>query len=323
MKKKEIKSKIVVVYSIPQKSLSELTNDFEIIYPEGKEKFTKQELLEILPECKAAISIFTEPFDAEMIEAGRNLEIIANYGVGYNTIDIGAATKRGIRVTNSPSAVTEPTAEHVWALMLAISRRVAELDRKLRTGNVEWGVMKNLGIGLNGKVLGILGLGRIGKAVARRAHAFGLKVIYFSRHRLSGELERELNVEYREFDNLLRECDFLSINVPLTAETKHLIAADELRKMKNMAFIINTARGAVIDEKALVQALKNKEIAGAALDVFENEPFITEELKQFDNVVLSPHVGTGTYETRVEIGKEVVKNILAHFAGKTPPNIVA
>jgi len=318
----KMKKKILIVYAIPYEGIKSLENDFELIYPKNKEMFSRDEILNYLPDCHAVVSIFTQAFDAEMIKAAPYLELIANYGVGYNNIDLEEAKKRNIKVTNTPNPVTEPTAEHTLALMLSVARRISELDRKIRKNKIEWGVMKNLGSGLQKKTLGIVGMGRIGQVVARMSDAFGMKIIYFSRSSLSPIKESQLLATRVSFHELLQRADFVSLHVPLTNETKHLISVEELNLMKPSAYLINTARGAVVDEVALVDALKNNKIKGAGLDVFENEPSITEELKTFDNVVLSPHVGTGTYETRVEIGREVVDNIIAYFKGKTPPNLV-
>ena len=317
-----MKKKILIVYSIPYEGIKNLENDFELIYPKDKEMFSRDEILNYLPDCHAVVSIFTQAFDAEMIKAAPHLELIANYGVGFNNIDLKEAKERNIKVTNTPNSVTEPTAEHTLALMLSVARRVSELDRKIRKNEIEWGVMKNLGSGLQNKTLGIVGMGRIGQSVARMADVFGMKILYFSRTSLSPIKESQLLATRVSFQELLQRADFVSLHVPLTEKTKHLISSKELSLMKPSAYLINTARGAVIDELALVDALKNKHIRGAGLDVFENEPIISEELKTFDNVVLSPHVGTGTYETRVEIGREVAENIIAHFKGETPPNLV-
>ncbi len=314
--------KILVVYAVPREGFKSLEKDFELIYPQGKKSFSKNEILKYLPECEAAISIFTLPFGKEFMVKSPNLQIIANYGVGYNNIDMEFARSRAIRVTNTPTPVTEPTAEQAMALMLAVTRRTAELDRKLRTNEIEWGVMNNFGTSLAGKTLGIIGMGRIGQSVARRAEAFGLKVIYVSRHSLPPVLEAQLLAARIPLHELLERADIVSLHLPLNNQTHHFIGRKELDAMKKTAFIINTARGAVIDEAVLTEFLAQKKIAGAGLDVFEFEPKITEKLKTLDNVVLAPHVGTGTYETRVAIGKEVSDNILAHFRGEIPPNLV-
>ncbi|HAN76695.1 MAG TPA: hypothetical protein DCQ31_02390, partial [Bacteroidales bacterium] len=241
-----------------------------------------------------------------------------------NNIDINFAKQKGITVTNTPDPVVAPTADLTIGLLLALTRRIAELDHKLRSHKLEgWGLMDNLGFSLQNKVLGIIGMGNIGKAVAKRANAFGMKVIYNNRNRINADLERELNVTYASFVNLIGASDFISIHTPLTAETTNLISIGELMLMQNSAMIINTSRGKVIDEEALVYALQFGEISGAALDVFANEPEIHPELLKLPNTVVVPHIGTGTLEARVEIGLQAADNILAFFSGKKVPNRVA
>ena len=252
----------------------------------------------------------------ETCHAGKRLRLISNYGVGYNNIDTAYAREKGIAVTNTPRSVCNPTAELAMALMLALARRVAECDRRILTEKESlWGTMKNLGASLENKTLGIVGMGNIGKNVARKAEAFGMRVIYYNRRtEVSG---------YRRvpLDTLLQEADFVSLHTPLTTETRHLIGARELSLMKPTAMLINTARGAVIDETALADALRQKRIAGAALDVFENEPHVTDVLYRLDNVVLTPHVGTGTIDTRIAMAEEALANIRNFFQG-TPTNVV-
>jgi len=318
-----MKPKILVCYQIPRECLLYLENNFEVIYPE-KTGFSKLEIIELIADCEGVITTFTQPFDHEMITAGKKLKIIANYGVGYNNIDINFAKQKGITVTNTPDPVVAPTADLTMGLLLALTRRIAELDHKLRSHKLEgWGLMDNLGFSLQNKVLGIIGMGNIGKAVAKRANAFGMKVIYNNRNRINADLERELNVTYASFVNLIGASDFISIHTPLTAETTNLISIGELMLMQNSAMIINTSRGKVIDEEALVYALQFGEISGAALDVFANEPEIHPELLKLPNTVVVPHIGTGTLEARVEIGLQAADNILAFFSGKKVPNRVA
>lgn len=249
-----------------------------------------------------------------------HLQLVANFGVGFNNIDLEACRERGIRVTNTPNPVIEPTAELAFALMHDVARRTAEFDRKLRAGKAEpFGVMNNLSHSLYGKTLGIIGMGRIGQALARRAVASGMRIIYNNRRpiddrvldALTGYRTAQAPIGYRTKEELLREADFVSLNLPYTPEVKHLIGAAELKMMKKSAYLINTARGAHVDEQALVKALKEGEIAGAAMDVYEHEPQITPELLEMDNVVLSPHTGTGTWEGRIAMCENVCDNILA------------
>jgi lactate dehydrogenase-like 2-hydroxyacid dehydrogenase len=249
-----------------------------------------------------------------MIASAPHLQLITNFGVGFNNIDLDACRERGIRVTNTPQPVIEPTAELAFALMHDVARRTTEFDRKLRQGVAEpFGVMNNLSHSLYGKTLGIIGMGRIGQALARRAAASGMTIIYHNRRPLGDEAMRGLGYEasYVTKEELLVTADFVSLNLPYTPEVKHLIGAAELKMMKPTAYLINTARGAHIDEEALVNALREGEIAGAAMDVYEHEPQIHPELLTLDNVVLSPHTGTGTWEGRIAMCENVCDNILA------------
>ena len=288
---------------------------------EGLQRLRAHELYAPLEEADILISTFDKPVTAAMIASAPRLKLIANFGVGYNNIDINVCRARGIRVTNTPKPVIEPTAELAFALLISLSRRIALFDRQLRNGtNQPFGVMNNLSNGLNGKTLGIIGLGNIGLSLARRAIACGMKVIYHNRHKISEEKIREalypITAEevfptYVEQDTLLRESDVVSLNLPYTPQVHHLIGERELKMMRPTALLLNTARGAHVDERALIAALKNGTIAGAAMDVYEFEPNISPELLELDNVVLSPHTGTGTWEGRIAMCENVADNILA------------
>ena len=281
---------------------------------EGFSRLAAHELYAPLSEADVLVSTFDYPVTREMIASAPHLQLVANFGVGYNNIDLDACRERGIRVTNTPQPVIEPTAELAFALMHDVARRTAEFDRKLRLGQAEpFGVMNNLSHSLYGKTIGIIGMGRIGQALARRAVASGMRIIYHNRRPLSEETTQRLGytASYVSQEELLQTADFVSLNLPYTPEVKHLIGADELRMMKSTAYLINTARGAHVDEEALVQALKAGEIAGAAMDVYEHEPQIHPELLTLDNVVLSPHTGTGTWEGRIAMCENVCDNILA------------
>ena len=285
-------------------------------------------------EAEVLVSTFDYRVPREMIEAMPNLRLIANFGAGYNNIDLEACRERGIRVTNTPQPVIEPTAELAFALMIDVARRVSEFDRVLRSYsndemsrlrlndapqalNDVFGVMNNLSHSLYGKTLGILGMGRIGQALARRALASGMKILYHNRHEINGDALKALNggndemVKYVDFQTLLQESDYLSLNLPYTPQVHHIIGKPELGMMKRSAYLINTARGAHVDEAALVEALQNGIIAGAALDVYEHEPQISPELLTLPNVVLSPHTGTGTWEGRIAMCENVTDNIIA------------
>ena len=266
------------------------------------------------------VSTFDYRVPRELIASMPKLRLLANFGAGYNNIDLDACRERGIRVTNTPQPVIEPTAELAFALMIDVARRVSEFDRRIRSGAKQpaelFGVMRNLSHSLYGKTLGIIGMGRIGQALARRAIACGMKIIYHNRHELTSERVNELKKEgieatYVDFQTLLQDSDYVSLNLPYTPEVHHLIGKPELGMMKRTAYLINTARGAHVDEQALVEALKNGIIAGAALDVYEHEPVISSELLSLPNVVLSPHTGTGTWEGRLAMCENVCDNILA------------
>ena len=281
---------------------------------EGFARLEQHMLYAPLEEAEVLVSTFDKPVTREMIMSAPHLKLITNFGVGFNNIDLEACRERGIRVTNTPQPVIEPTAELAFALMHDVARRTAEFDRKLRQGTAEaFGVMNNLSHSLYGKTLGIIGMGRIGQALARRAVASGMRIVYHNRRPLGDEAMRLLGYDasFVSKDELLRTADFVSLNLPYTPEVKHLIGAIELKKMKKSAYLINTARGAHVDEEALVKALKEGEIAGAAMDVYEHEPQIHPELLTLDNVVLSPHTGTGTWEGRIAMCENVCDNILA------------
>ena len=298
---------------------------------EGFRRLAERGVLEVAEreEAEVLVSTFDYKVPREMIEAMPKLRLIANFGAGFNNIDLDACRERGIRVTNTPQPVIEPTAELAFALMIDVARRVSEFDRKVRGLEIRgleeplFGVMRNLSHSLYGKTLGILGMGRIGQALARRAAASGMRIIYHNRHEINGDALKALNggndeiVKYVDFQTLLQDSDFLSLNLPYTPEVHHIIGKPELGMMKRSAYLINTARGAHVDEQALVEALQNGIIAGAALDVYENEPTITPELLTLPNVVLSPHTGTGTWEGRIAMCENVCDNILAFADGRT------
>ena len=288
---------------------------FTTILPEeGFQRLQGHTLYAPLEEAEVLVSTFDYRVTREMISSAPYLRLITNFGVGFNNIDLDACRERGIRVTNTPQPVIEPTAELAFALMHDVARRTAEFDRKLRAGIAEpFGVMNNLSHSLYGKTLGIIGMGRIGQALARRAVASGMSIIYHNRKPLGDEVIRRLGYEVRYVsqEELLQTADFVSLNLPYTPEVKHLIGGNELKMMKRSSFLVNTARGAHVDEEALVKALREGEIAGAAMDVYEHEPQIHPELLTLDNVVLSPHTGTGTWEGRIAMCENVCDNILA------------
>ncbi|MGQ1910525.1 NAD(P)-dependent oxidoreductase [Marinifilum sp. RC60d5] len=303
-----MKEKILLSYAIPYEGLKDLSHEFELIYPD-KDFFTTKELIDLIPDCSGLLSIFNREIPKEVIKAGKKLKIISNYGVGFNNINLESANKQEIIVCNTPESVCEPTAELCIGLILSLSRKIVECNcGLLNNPNFEWGVMKNLGHTLRGKTLGIIGMGKIGKSLAKKAEVFGVKIIYHNRKPISNS-----PYKYYNFKDLLSKADIISINCPLTPKTHHLISTDEFKLMKQNSLLINTARGPIVDEKALVKALHLKKIAGAALDVFENEPLIHPDLLEMKNLVLVPHIGTACIETRIEMAKEASKNIISYL----------
>jgi glyoxylate reductase len=273
-----------------------------------------------LSQSVAAIVTLTDRIDAGVLAAASRLKIVANYAVGYNNIDVEAAQQRGVVVTNTPDVLTDATADLTWALILATARRVVEGDRLVRSGQWSgWTPTQLLGSAVAGRTLGIIGMGRIGQAVAHRAAGFRMEVCYCSRRPLAHPPDRAA-WECLPLPTLLARSDIVTIHVPLTQETRHLIGAQELRRMRRGAMLINTARGPIVDESALVAALSNREIAGAGLDVFEEEPRLHPKLAAMPQVVLLPHLGSATMETRVDMGMTCVKNIEAVLSGRPAPN---
>lgn len=318
-----MKPKILVIAAIPKQGLAELEKKCELIYPTENFMFSDEEIKMYIRQADGVLSVFTRSLTAEMMNDATKLKVIANFGVGYNNVDVGKATEMGIVVCNTPNAVTEPTAEMAFGLLLSLTRKIALTDRGLRSNpHFKWGMMENLGTGIFGKTVGIVGMGRIGQAFARRAIASGMKVIYYNRTRLADELEKTCNCQWVSFDELLERSDVLSLHCPLTKETHHLLDEAAMIKMKQGAIILNTARGAVIDEKMLVKYLLNGKLGGAGLDVFEEEPLITPGLLSLDQVVLTPHNATGTIDTRIEIAHEAAENILRFFEGSKDISIV-
>jgi len=282
----------------------------------------KSELISRLEGKEGLLCLLTDSIDAGVIGAATRLRGIATCAVGYDNIDLEAATRRGVAVSNTPGVLTETTADLTWALILAVARRIPEADRFTRAGLfMAWGITLMLGADVHGKTLGIEGAGRIGMAVAARARGFRMRIVYRSPHRNDG-LERDLRAERVDLDRLLRESDFVSLHVPLTPETHHLIGERELALMKPGAFLINTSRGADIDEAALVKALREERIAGAGLDVYEGEPQLCEGLKDLENALLLPHIGSASFETRSRMAEMAAMNLTAMLRGERPPNCV-
>lgn len=320
--------KIFITRQIPDSGIQMLREKgYEINISPKDRVLSKQELIAALKlkSYDAILSLLTDKIDAEiMAAAGSQLKIIANYAVGFDNIDLEAAKEKNIMVTNTPDVLTETVAEHTFALMLAIAHRIVEADRFARAGKyIGWAPMLLLGKDLSHKTIGIVGLGRIGSRVVHHAQkGFDAKIIYHDIKR-NEEFEKEFGAGYKEkLEDLLKEADFVSLHVPLLESTRHLINAERLKLMKSTAYLVNTSRGPVIDEKALVEALRDKTIRGAAIDVFENEPELTPGLAELDNVILTPHIASATEETRSAMSELAAKNIIEALEGKTPTNLV-
>lgn len=319
-----MKPSLFMTREIPKRGLDIIRENFDVDLWPDEAPPSKDEIIRRVRDKQALVSLLTDPIDEEVISSAPNLRIIAQYAVGFDNIDLNAATKRGIYVTNTPEVLTETTADFAFALMLAVARRVVEADRYVRSGRwkVAWHPLMMLGEDVHGRTLGIVGLGRIGCAVARRAKGFNMRILYHDVARRE-DLERELGIRYVDLETLLRESDFVTIHTPLTPETYHLIGERQLRMMKRTAFLINTSRGKVVDQKALYKALKEGWIAGAALDVFEQEPIpMDDPLLELENVVLAPHIASASHETRSRMAEIVAENLLAFKRGEVPPTLV-
>ncbi|HGD0585352.1 TPA: NAD(P)-dependent oxidoreductase [Streptococcus agalactiae] len=314
------KKKILVTGIVPKEGLRKLMDRFDVTYSEDR-PFSRDYVLEHLSEYDGWL-LMGQKGDKEMIDAGENLQIISLNAVGFDHVDTAYAKEKGIIVSNSPQAVRVPTAEMTFALILAASKRLAFYDSIVRSG--EWidpSEQRYQGLTLQGSTLGIYGMGRIGLTVANFAKAFGMTVVYNDVYRLPEDKEKELGVTYLEFDQLIKTADVITIHAPALPSTIHKFNKDVFAKMKNRSYLINAARGPIVSEEALIEALKEGEIAGAGLDVFENEPHVSEGLRSLDNVIMSPHAGTGTIEGRRTLAEEAADNIIAFFDGK-PQNIV-
>ncbi|RKX42125.1 MAG: D-glycerate dehydrogenase [Thermotogae bacterium] len=315
--------KVFVTYKIPEVGLKLLCERYEVEVNLEDRFLSSEEITRRANDADALVTLLADKIDRHVIETLQRVKIIANYAVGFDNIDIEAAKEKGIVVTNTPGVLTDATADLAIALLLAVTRRIVEADEFVREGKfTSWKPELFLGPSLQGKQLGIVGLGRIGTAVAIRAKAFGMRVVYYKKRRLSEEEENRLGVSYMDLDELLSSSDFISLHVPFTSETHHLIDEKRINMMKPTAVLINTARGAVVDEKALIEALIDRRIWGAGLDVYEFEPRVPEKLKALDNVVLLPHIGSATVETREKMAIMVAENVIAVLEGKEPPNRV-
>ncbi|MCE4608761.1 MAG: D-glycerate dehydrogenase [Desulfurococcales archaeon] len=323
------KPKLFATRELPGDVFKRLSEYYEVeVWPEYTAP-PYEVLLKKAKQSDALITLLTDKIDCNLLESGQpRLRIVSQYAVGYDNIDTECATRLGVYVTNTPGVLTDATADLTWALIMAITRRIVEADKFVRSGEwyrsgTGWHPMMLLGFEITGKTLGIIGMGRIGRAVAQRAKGFRMRIIYYDKYRLPEEMEKELGAEYVDLDTLLREADVIAIHTPLTPETYHMIGEEQLKKMKKTAYLVNTSRGKVIDTDALVKALREKWIAGAALDVFEEEPISPDHpLTKLDNVVLTPHIGSATWETRTRMADIVAENLIAFAKGEVPPTLV-
>jgi glyoxylate reductase len=314
--------KVLATHGLFEAAREILQASCEVEYWTQAERPPREELTRRVQDKEGLVCLLTERVNEELLRAAPKLRIAANVAVGYDNIDVAACTQRGVVATNTPGVLDETTADFAWTLLMAVARRLGEGEALARSGNWKgWDLDQLVGADVWGKTLGIVGFGRIGRAVARRASGFQMKVIYTDAQRVSQDVETALNAEFRDFNTLLADSDFVSVHVPLLKETRGLFDAPKFYKMKPTAFLINTSRGPVVDEAALVHALEIGKIAGAALDVFENEPFIHPGLKR-PNVVLAPHIASASIETRTKMACIAAENITAIFKGQRPPNML-
>ncbi|WP_048151431.1 glyoxylate reductase [Palaeococcus ferrophilus] len=321
-----MKPKVFITRRIPENGIEILKGHFEVEVWEDEHEIPREVLLEKVRDVDALVTMLSERIDAEVFDAAPRLRVVANYAVGYDNVDIEEATKRGIYVTNTPDVLTNATADFAWALLLATARRLVEGDTFVRSGEwkrkgVAWHPLMYLGHDVYGKTVGIVGFGRIGQAIARRAKGFGMRILYNARSR-KPDVEKELGAEFRPLEELLKESDFVVLAVPLTKETHHMINEERLKLMKPTAILVNIARGKVVDTGALIKALEEGWIAGAGLDVFEEEPYYNEELFALKNVVLAPHLGSATHGAREGMAELVARNLIAFKNGEIPPTLV-
>src|SRR5690242_20644235 len=316
------KPKVLATHRLFEPARKILQEQCEVEYWEKPERPPREEVLRRVKDKEALVCLLTEKVNEELLQAAQKLKIAANVAVGFDNIDVAACTKRGVVATNTPGVLDETTADFAWTLLMAVGRRLLEGDALARSGNWKgWDLDQLVGTDVWGKTLGIVGFGRIGRAMARRASGFQMKVVYSDAVRAPADVEKSLNAEYRDLNALLAESDFVSVHVPLLPETRALFNAPRFLRMKPTAFLVNTSRGPVVDEAALVYALENGKIAGAALDVFENEPFLHPGLKR-PNVILTPHIASASVETRTKMACMAAENVVALFMGRRPPNLL-
>ena len=317
-------AKIVVTGKIPEVALEKLKKSHEVISWGEETPISRDEMLKRVSGANIIVSLLTEKIDEEVLtSAGNDLKAVCNVAVGYNNIDVAACKNKNVLVTNTPGVLTDATADIAMALILMTTRRLGEGERVIRNQDPwAWGMFFMLGSSIQNQTLGIVGMGQIGIATALRAKSFGMKIIYTRRNRLDEKIEKELSAQYVSLDELLQQSDIVSLHCPYSTETHHLISDAQLSKMKKTSYLINTARGPIVNEEALANALINKTIAGAGLDVYENEPKVNEKLLKLDNVVLLPHLGSATVETRTAMATTAANNAIEILSGNKPLNPV-
>lgn len=315
------KPKVFATHPLFPTARKVLDDEFEVDYWGQSERPSRAELLKRVADKEALICLLTEKVNEELLTAAPKLRIAATVSVGFDHIDVEACTRHKVVATHTPGVLDDTTADFAWALLMAVSRRVVEADAWLRSGAWPgWDLDQFVGGDVWGKTLGILGFGRIGRGLARRAYGFNMRILYNDAVKAPANVEEQLRAEYVDREKLLRDSDFISLHVPLLPDTRHLISKDNLEKMKPTAYLINTSRGPVVDEAALAEALEAKKIAGAALDVFENEPKVNPALVGRKDVVLTPHIASASVDTRTKMSLMAANNVLACFQGKRPPN---
>ena len=318
-----MKPKVLVTRKIFDESLAVLAESCEVESNQRDVPLAPAQLLKKLKGKDGVICLLTDVMSDAVLARNPQLKIVSNVAVGYNNIDVGAASRRGVMATNTPGVLDDTTADFTWCLILATARGLVEADRAFRSGRWKgWGVMQFMGLDVHGKTLGICGFGRIGRGVAQRARGFDMKILYTDVQRAPAQIEQEYGARYVDKATLLRDSDIVSLHVPLFPETTHYIGADELRLMKKQAVLINAARGPVVDERALVRALKSGEIAGAGLDVYEKEPKPAPGLTRLKNTVLAPHIASASVETRRKMSDMAVANSVAGLTGRRPANLL-
>jgi lactate dehydrogenase-like 2-hydroxyacid dehydrogenase len=317
------KPRVLVTREVFDETLDYLRAHCEVLDNQKDIPYTPDALVTALAGCEGLMCALTDRVDAALLERVPTLKAVANIAVGYNNIDVSACTVRGVMVTNTPGVLDDSTADLAWALMLGTARRITEVERRIRAGEwTGWRLKQWLGVDVHHATLGIVGMGRIGQAIARRALGFEMKVLYHNRRRIAPELERKCNAAYVALDELLTLSDFVVLQVPYSPQTHHLIGAAQLKKMKRSAILINSTRGGVVDDVALIAALKDGTIRAAGLDVYENEPKLHPEFLGLDNVVLAPHIGSSTEATRKAMAMLAARNLVAALQGGTPPNLI-